>query len=76
MTDTGVTDAFSSWEQNLPPSLLKLLRDGKSTEFDHVWNEIPKELDEADRFSVAKRSEIYGNGGGYAGRRLGELRTR
>ena len=45
--------------------VLKLLGDGKATEFDHIWNEIPKELNEADRFSVAKRSEIYGNGGGY-----------
>jgi dienelactone hydrolase len=65
VTDTGVTDAFASWEQNLPPSLLKLLGAGMATEFDHIWDEIPKELNEADRFSVAKRSEIYGNGGGY-----------
>ena len=65
VTDTGVTNAFVSWEQGLPPSLLQLLRAGKADEFDHIWNEIPKELNEADRFSVAKRSEIYGNGGGY-----------
>jgi dienelactone hydrolase len=65
VTDTGVTDAFWSWEQELPPAMLKLLRAGRATEFDHIWNEIPKELSESDRFSVAKRSEIYGNGGGY-----------
>jgi dienelactone hydrolase len=65
VTDTGVTDAFWSWEQNLPPSLLKLLHGGRATEFDHIWDEIPKELNEAGRFGVAKRSEIYGNGGGY-----------
>jgi pimeloyl-ACP methyl ester carboxylesterase len=65
VTDTGVTDAFWDWERELPPSLLKLLSAGRVTEFDHIWDEIPKELGEADRFSVAKRSEIYGNGGGY-----------
>jgi dienelactone hydrolase len=63
--DTGVTDSFYTWEQNLPPALLKLLRAGRKTEFDHIWDEIPGELNEADRFGVAKRSEIYGNGGGF-----------
>lgn len=65
VTDTGVTDAFVSWEQGLPPALLKLLRAGKRDEFDHIWDEIPKELNEAERFGVAKRAEIYGNGGGF-----------
>ena len=65
VTDTGVVDAFVDWQQELPPSLLQLLDAGKADEFDRIWNEIPKELSEADRFSVAKRSEIYGNGGGY-----------
>jgi dienelactone hydrolase len=65
VTDTGVTDAFWSWEKELPPAMLKLLRAGRATEFDQIWDEIPKELNEAGRFSVAKRSEIYGNGGGY-----------
>jgi dienelactone hydrolase len=63
--DTGVTDAFWTWEQGLPPSLIGLLKAGRANEFDHIWNEIPKELDEAERFNVAKRSEIYGNGGGF-----------
>jgi dienelactone hydrolase len=65
VTDTGVTNAFWSWEKELPKSMLELLRAGKATEFDHIWDEIPKELNEAGRFSVAKRSEIYGNGGGF-----------
>lgn len=65
VTDTGVVDAFVDWQEELPPSLLRLLDGGKADEFDRIWNEIPKELPEADRFSVAKRSEIYGNGGGY-----------
>jgi dienelactone hydrolase len=65
VTDTGVTNAFWSWEQELPKAMLELLRAERATEFDHIWNEIPKELNEAGRFAVAKRSEIYGNGGGY-----------
>lgn len=65
VTDTGVTNAFVSWEKELPKAMLELLRAERATEFDHIWDEIPKELNEADRFSVAKRSEIYGNGGGY-----------
>jgi dienelactone hydrolase len=65
VTDTGVTNAFVSWETDLPKSMLELLRARRATEFDHIWNEIPKELNEAGRFSVAKRSEIYGNGGGF-----------
>jgi dienelactone hydrolase len=65
VTDTGVTNAFWDWEKQLPKALLELLSAERATEFDHIWNEIPKELNEAGRFSVAKRSEIYGNGGGY-----------
>jgi dienelactone hydrolase len=65
VTDTGVTNAFWTWEQELPKAMLELLRAGRATEFDHIWAEIPKELNEAGRFAVAKRSEIYGNGGGY-----------
>lgn len=65
VTDTGVTDAFWDWEKELPKAMLELLSAERATEFDHIWDEIPKELNEAGRFSVAKRSEIYGNGGGY-----------
>ncbi|MBS1678118.1 MAG: prolyl oligopeptidase family serine peptidase [Actinobacteria bacterium] len=63
--DTGVTDVFSDWQHELPGFMLKLLQEGRATEFDRVWDEIPTKVSEADRFSIAKRSEIYGNGGGY-----------
>jgi hypothetical protein len=65
VTDTGVTSCFSDWEHELPHFLLELLREGRATDFDRAWDEIPSQVSEADRFSVAKRSEIYGNGGGY-----------
>jgi dienelactone hydrolase len=65
VTDTGVTDAFVSWQHELPGFLLKLLAEGRAADFDRAWDEIPAKLPEAARFAVAKRSEIYGNGGGY-----------
>jgi hypothetical protein len=65
VTDTGVTDVFYDWEHELPHSLLELLAAGKADEFDQIWDEIPSRLSEAARFTVAKRSEIYGNGGGF-----------
>jgi pimeloyl-ACP methyl ester carboxylesterase len=65
VTDTGVTDVFYDWEKELPHSLLELLAAGKADEFDHIWDEIPSQLSESERFGVAKRSEIYGNGGGF-----------
>ncbi len=65
VTDTGVTDAFVSWRRSLPSFLLKLLDEGRAAEFDRAWDQIPGQLPEAGRFEVAKRSEIYGNGGGY-----------
>jgi dienelactone hydrolase len=63
--DPGVHDPFLDWQQELPPSLLKLLGEGKAAEFDRIWDQIPSQLSAADAFGVAKRSEIYGNGGGY-----------
>jgi dienelactone hydrolase len=65
VTDTGVTDPFIDWQTELPGALLKLLDEGRAAEFDQAWDGILEEAPEADAFAVAKRSEIYGNGGGY-----------
>lgn len=65
VTDTGVTDPFVDWQTELPGSLLELLAAGRATDFDHAWDEVLTHAPEADAFAVAKRSEIYGNGGGY-----------
>jgi dienelactone hydrolase len=65
VADPGVHDPFLDWQHELPPSLLKLLAEEKAQEFDAIWREIPSNLSEGERFGVAKRSEIYGNGGGY-----------
>jgi dienelactone hydrolase len=65
VTDTGVTDPFVDWQTELPGSLLKLLDEGRAADFDRAWDAIPEEAPEAASFAVAKRSEIYGNGGGY-----------
>jgi hypothetical protein len=65
VADPGVTDAFVTWQDLLPPSLLALLRAEKATEFDRIWDQIPAHVPEIERFEIAKRSEIYGNGGGY-----------
>jgi hypothetical protein len=63
--DPGVTDVFVDWQEELPHALLELLDAGRSAEFDRIWREIPSHTSEAKRFGLAKRSEIYGNGGGY-----------
>lgn len=60
--DPGVTDAFVSWQQNLPKSLLDLLYAGKRDEFDSIWANVLPNLPEAERFNIAKRVEIYGRG--------------
>ncbi len=65
VADTGVTDAFVSWQHQLPSFLLKLLDEGRAADFDRAWAQIPGQLPESGRFQIAKRSEIYGNGGGY-----------
>jgi dienelactone hydrolase len=65
VTDPGVHSPFLDWQQELPPSLLKLLGEEKAAEFDQIWDQIPSQLSAADAFGIAKRSEIYGNGGGY-----------
>jgi hypothetical protein len=68
--DPGVVDAFKTWSAALPPSLLELLHGGQRDQFNAIWDEIPKELPESERFGIAKRAEIYGQGGGYEKLRL------
>ena len=70
--DPGVVDPFETWSAALPPSLLQLLDSGPRgrAEFNAIWNEIPKELPESESFGIAKRAEIYGQGGGYEKMRL------
>jgi hypothetical protein len=65
VADPGVTDAFVTWQKLLPPSLLGLFRSGRADEFDRIWDQIPGHVSEIERFEIAKRSEIYGNGGGF-----------
>lgn len=65
VADPGVHDPFLDWQQELPRSLLRLLHEEKAEEFDAIWREIPANVSQADAFGIAKRSEIYGNGGGY-----------
>jgi pimeloyl-ACP methyl ester carboxylesterase len=65
VADPGVHDPFVDWQQELPPSLLKLLSEENAAEFDRIWNEIPANVSPEQAFGIAKRSEIYGNGGGY-----------
>jgi pimeloyl-ACP methyl ester carboxylesterase len=63
--DPGVVDSFKTWSASLPPSLLELLYQGQRKQFNEIWNEIPSELPEGERFGIAKRVEIYGQGDGY-----------
>ena len=70
--DPGVVDAFVSWERNLPPELLELLRAGRRNEFNGFWEEVPKQLTPNEAAGFAKRAEIYGNGGGYEKMKLAE----
>jgi Prolyl oligopeptidase family len=63
--DPGVVDAFKTWSASLPPALLDLLYQGQRKEFNAIWNEVPGELPESERFGIAKRAEIYGQGDGY-----------
>jgi hypothetical protein len=63
--DPGVVDPFKTWSASLPPSLLELLHQGQRKQLNAIWSEIPSELPEGERFGIAKRIEIYGQGGGY-----------
>jgi hypothetical protein len=69
VADPGIHDVFSGWtigKGALPPSLVALLRAGREQEFNHFWRQALPHLTASERFVVAKRSEIYGNGDLYA----------
>jgi len=72
VTDPGVHDVFSTWRTGLPPEFLKALDAGDRDEADAIWRSLPRYLDEGGRFGLAKRSEIYGNGGGYEKMKLAQ----
>lgn len=63
--DPGVTDGFKSWSSSLPKSLLELLDAGQKAEFNKIWAEVLPHLSVNERFEIAKRTEIYGNGSFY-----------
>lgn len=69
-TDPGVHDAFVSWKDNLPQQMITWLAQGKEREFLQFWAKAQAFLPAATKFSVAKRSEIYGNGNFYERMRL------
>jgi Alpha/beta hydrolase family len=70
--DPGVVNPFRSWEENLPPAMLELLKAGRRNEFNGYWDEVPKNLTPNEAAGFAKRAEIYGNGGGYEKMKLAE----
>lgn len=70
--DPGVVDAFIDWRQDLPASMLRLLAAGRRTEFNRIWNSIPKQLPPSQRAAFAKRAEIYGQGDGYEKMKLAQ----
>ncbi len=74
VTDPGVHDCFVSWrgKGGLPKEFWEPFDAGDRVAADHVWDALPKYLNEAGRFGIAKRSEIYGNGGGYEKMKLAE----
>lgn len=66
VADPGVHDCFVDWrEGGLPPEFWKAFDAGKREEVNAIWDSLPKYLNEYGRVGLAKRSEIYGNGGGY-----------
>jgi Esterase FrsA-like len=71
VADPGVVNAFVSWEDGLPASLLALLYAGQRDAFNAVWAHVDDGAPEAQRFQIAKRTEIYGRGGGFERLQLG-----
>ena len=74
VADPGVLDVWRAW----PPSVQKLLASGlPKAEVNHIWmTEIVPHLDAADRFTLAKRSELFGRQfllAARAGRVFGDL---
>ncbi|MFN8217290.1 MAG: alpha/beta hydrolase [Solirubrobacterales bacterium] len=75
VTDPGVHNCVVSWKNpktGLPKEFWEPFDAGDRVAANHVWDALPKYLDEAGRFGLAKRSEIYGNGGGYEKMKLAE----
>jgi hypothetical protein len=72
VTDPGVVDSFYTWRKELPKEMIELLEAGKRNEFNAIWKEIPSQLKTDERFGFLKRSEIYGNGGGYEKMKLAQ----
>jgi hypothetical protein len=70
VADPGVVDPFVSWSGSLPRDMLELLDAGRREEFDGSWAEALKQFPSTERFTVAKRSEIYGGGDFYSRMRL------
>jgi hypothetical protein len=65
VADPGIHDVFTSWTTGkgaLPRSFVALLHAGRQQEFTRYWRQALPHLTAAQRFQVAKRSEIYGNG--------------
>src|SRR5207302_3895389 len=67
ISDPGVHDAFVDWSRGpaLQQPLLRLLLAGKRQQFDQYWKGFQAHLPAADKFTIAKRSEIYSNGSFY-----------
>lgn len=56
--DPGVVDAFKVW--TIPQELIDLVNEGKREEANGAWDEALPHLPPELRFTIAKRSEIYG----------------
>jgi hypothetical protein len=66
ISDPGVHDAFVDWTPVLRQAqVLTFLLEGKRQQFDPYWNGFYPHVPAADKFTIAKRSEIYGNGSFY-----------
>ncbi len=66
VADPGVHDCFVDWRDGgLPPELWKAFDAGDKAAVDQTWDSLPKYLNANERAGLVKRSEIYGNGGGY-----------
>ena len=55
--DPGVVDYFASW--TLPPVFLKLIRAGKRQAVNDGWVDFLKGATPVERFTIAKRTEIF-----------------
>lgn len=70
--DPGGTNTFFLWEQSLQGELLTLLNEGRRQEFNDLWAKVLPELPQTTRFTIAKRSEIYGEVSFYDQMRLAQ----